>query len=83
MTSVPTGATSASTFVEGVALSGGWGTVRDNALARPASRLEKLFATTTVQQDGSTAAKAATLATKDENGTLIEGRVLYTVFVGL
>jgi len=53
LTNFPTGA-------GGALLSGGWGAVRDNALARPALRIEKLLATATVQQDGSTAAKAAT-----------------------
>ena len=68
LTNLPTGA-------GGALVSGGWGTVRDNALARLGSRLEKLFATTTVQQDGSTAAKAATMA--------VEGPILYTEFIGL
>ena len=68
LTNLPTGA-------GGALVSGGWGTVRDNALARVASRLEKLFATTTVQQNGSTAAKAATMA--------VEGPIVYTEFIGL
>ncbi len=68
LTNLPTGA-------GGALVSGGWGTVRDNALARVGSRLEKLFATTTVQQDGTTAAKAATMA--------VEGPIVYTEFIGL
>ncbi len=68
LTNLPTGA-------GGSLVSGGWGTVRDNALARLGSRLEKLFATTTVQQDGSTAAKAATMT--------VEGPIVYTEFIGL
>lgn len=68
LTNLPTGA-------GGALVSGGWGTVRDNALARVASRLEKVFATTTVQQDGSTAAKVATMA--------VEGPIVYTEFIGL
>lgn len=68
LTNLPTGA-------GGSLVSGGWGTVRDNALARRGSRLEKLFATTTVQQDGSTAAKAATMT--------VEGPIVYTEFIGL
>lgn len=54
MTNLPTGAS-------GAPLSGGWGTVRDTVLARAATRAEKLFASKTVQQDGTSAAKAATL----------------------
>lgn len=53
-TNLPTG-------TGGASVSGGWVAIRDNVLARAATRLEKLLATTTVQQDGSTAAKAATL----------------------
>ena len=68
LTNLPTGA-------GGALVSGGWGTVRDNGLARLGSRLEKLFATTTVQQDGSTAAKAATMT--------VEGPIVYTEFIGL
>lgn len=61
MTNLPTGATNAATFANGVALTGGWVTVRDSVLARLATRAEKLFATKTAQQDGSIASKAATL----------------------
>lgn len=68
LTNLPTGAS-------GALVSGGWGTVRDNALARAATVLEKLFATTTVQQDGSTPAKAATMT--------VEGAIDYTQFVGI
>jgi len=68
LTNLPTGA-------GGAAVSGGWVAVRDNVLARLGSRLEKLFATTTVQQDGSTAAKAATMT--------VEGPIVYTEFIGL
>jgi hypothetical protein len=35
--------------------------VRDTVLARAATRIEKLLAITTAQQDGTTAAKAATM----------------------
>lgn len=51
LTNFPTG-------TGGALLSGGWGTVRDNALARAALRIEKLFAT----GSGATAATAATMA---------------------
>jgi hypothetical protein len=54
LTNVPSGAS-------GALVSGGWVGVRDNALARKATRLEKLFATTGVNHDGSTAAAAATM----------------------
>jgi hypothetical protein len=54
LTNVPSGAA-------GALVSGGWVGVRDNALARKATRIEKLFATTAVNHDGSTAAAAATM----------------------
>lgn len=60
LTGVPSGA-------NGATQAAGWVGVRDTVLARPATRGEKLFATTTGQLDGSTAAKAATL--------VIEGRI--------
>lgn len=53
LSNVPSGA-------NGTTVSAGWVTVRDTILARASTRAEKLFATTTAQQDGSTAAKAAT-----------------------
>lgn len=68
MSALPTGA-------NGALLSGGWAGIRDNVLARAATVLEKLFATTTVQQDGSTPAKAATMT--------VEGALDYTQFVGI
>lgn len=68
LTNLPTG-------TGGAAVSGGWVGVRDNVLARVASRLEKLLAATTVQQNGSTAAKAATMT--------VEGPIVYTEFIGL
>lgn len=52
-TGLPTGS-------NGASVSGGWVGIRDNALGQLATRIEKLLATTTAQQDGSTAAKAAT-----------------------
>lgn len=66
LSAVPTGATSAGTFAAGVSLSAGWVGVRDNTLARAARRGEKALATTTVQQNGTTAAKAATLTFEGE-----------------
>lgn len=54
LTNVPSGAS-------GATQSAGWVGVRDTVLARKGNRLEKLLATTTAQQDGSTAAKAATM----------------------
>lgn len=54
LTNVPSGAS-------GATQSAGWVPVRDMVLARKGNRLEKLLATTTAQQDGSTAAKAATM----------------------
>lgn len=75
LTGIPSGATTSSTFPAGNPLSGGWVGVRDNVLARAASRIEKLLATTTVQQDGSTAAKAATM--------VFEGPIPYQEFSGL
>jgi hypothetical protein len=54
LTNVPSGA-------NGTTVSAGWVGVRDNALTRTATRGEKLFATATVQQDGTTPAKAATM----------------------
>jgi hypothetical protein len=65
LTNVPSGA-------GGATVAAGWVGVRDNVLARPASVVEKLFATTTAQQDGSTAAKAATMTLE---GPITEGDV--------
>ena len=53
LTGLPSGA-------NGALQSAGWVVVRDNALARPATVAERLFAVTTAAQDGSTPAKAAT-----------------------
>lgn len=53
--------TNLATGTGGTTLAAGWTNVRDQALARAATRVEKLFATTTVQQDGSTAQKSATM----------------------
>lgn len=55
LTNVPSG-------VAGAAVSAGWNQIRDNALARSATRLEKLFANTAGGQNGTTAALAATMA---------------------
>lgn len=74
--SLPTGS-------NGASVSAGWVLIRDTTLARAATRFEKVYATTTVQQDGSTAAKAATLNQRDEAGTIIEGQVSYLVFANL
>lgn len=57
LTGLPSGA-------NGALQSAGWAVVRDNALARPATVAERLFALTSTAQDGSTPAKAAT-ATHD------------------
>lgn len=54
LTNVPSGA-------GGALISGGWVGVRDNALARKALRIEKLFATVGGAFDGTTAAKSGTL----------------------
>lgn len=54
LTNLPTGAA-------GVLVSGGWVGVRDNVLARAATRAEKLFATTAVNHDGVAPATAATM----------------------
>lgn len=54
LTNVPSG-------VAGAIVSAGWNPVRDNALARTATRLEKLFASTAGGKTGATAALAATM----------------------
>jgi hypothetical protein len=54
LTNVPSGA-------GGSIVSAGWVGIRDNVLGRSATRIEKILATTTVQQDGSTMAKSATM----------------------
>lgn len=54
LTNVPSG-------TGGALVSAGWVGLRDNTLARAATLIEKILATTTVQQDGSTPAKAATM----------------------
>jgi hypothetical protein len=54
LTNVPSG-------VAGALVSAGWNGVRDNALARAATRAEKLYANTTGGKDGSTATLAATM----------------------
>lgn len=54
LTNVPSGA-------GGSTVAAGWVGVRDNVLGRQATRIEKIFATTTVQQDGTTMAKSATM----------------------
>jgi hypothetical protein len=54
LTNVPAGAS-------GALIAAGWVGVRDNALARLARRIEALFASVGGAQDGTTAAKAATL----------------------
>lgn len=54
LTNVPSG-------TGGTTVSAGWVGVRDTALARAANLVEKILSKTTVQQDGSTAAKAATM----------------------
>lgn len=59
------------TGTNGASQSAGWTNVRDNALARVASRLEKLFAT----GNGGTPAQAGTMA--------VEGPIAYTEFQGL
>lgn len=61
LTNVPSGA-------GGATVAAGWVGIRDGVLARAASRLEKLLATVTVQQDGSTPAKAATMTREGSIG---------------
>jgi len=54
LSNVPSGAS-------GATVSGGWSLLRDNVLARVASKFEKIFAVTSGAFDGSTPAKAASM----------------------